>query len=134
MIIYSNTKCRRLKPKGKNVSYLSVKADRADLINAHYEACKASKRPYVLCLHRRTKADVEFDFVTFDKSLDSIFEQRESEILDSAKQIFLRHATKSSSYDLSAKVMFMRGLTVAHAELAAAELYQMIASVIEEKI
>ena len=113
--------------------YLSVKADRRDLIDAHFEACKKNQQPYVLCLRRRTKADVEFDHISFDSAVDRIFERREREILDRAKQIYLQHASKGSRYDLSAKVMAMRGLTVESAELAAADLYQMIANVIAEK-
>ncbi|PTE15969.1 hypothetical protein [Pseudogemmobacter blasticus] len=115
------------------MSYLSVKADRRDLIDAHFDACKKSQQPYVLCRRRRTKADVEFDFISFDKSLDRIFEQREREIMDRAMEIFHRHKTKGATYHISAKVMAMRGLTVESAELAAAELYKLISGLIAEE-
>lgn len=115
------------------MTYLSVKADRRDLIDAYFEDCKKKQQPYVLCLRRRTKADVEFDHVSFASAVDRIFEQREREIMDSAMEIFTRHKSKGSSYLISAKVMSMRGLTIESAVLAAADLYQMICGVIAAK-
>lgn len=115
------------------MSHLSVKEDRRDLINAHFEACKRKQVPYVLCLRRRTKADVEFDHISFEKDVDHILEQRAQEIRESAVEIFTRHKTKGSSFVISAHVMSMRGLKIESAELAAADLYKMICDAIAAK-
>lgn len=113
--------------------HLSVAAKNTDAVNAHYKACKSNGMPYVLCLRRRTKANVEFDHISLDSSVDTILEANEREIRDGAIAIFKKNFSSGATYDLGAKVMLMRDLPIENAERAAAELFQMLTDVIERR-
>lgn len=109
--------------------YLSVRNGDKSAKNKHYEACRLSQEPYVLCLRRLTKADVEFDHISLDSSLDRFFDAHEKQIMDSALEIFHRNAAKGATYDIGAKLMSLRNLPIANAERAAAELFAMLLDV-----
>lgn len=98
--------------------------------NAHYEACCAAGALYVLCLRRRTKANVEFDYITLDKASSAVLEANEMEILDRAEAIYRKHYARGASCDFKATVMFFRDLPVEAAERVAAELFDMLSEVI----
>ena len=110
--------------------HLSVPKGDIEAINRHYKYCQDTQEPYVLCLRRRTRANVEFDHISLDPSVDVVLDKNQILIRDGASEIFRRYACKSARYDISAKVMWMKDLRVDDAERIAAELFSMIKEVI----
>jgi hypothetical protein len=112
------------------MGHLSVKKDDIDSINRHYEECKKAQEPYVICKRRRTKADVDFDHILFDKSVDNVLKDNREEIVSKAIEIFNKHSSKGAKYNVSAGVISFRNLEVNQAEQAASEVFDMISEVV----
>ncbi|MVO14796.1 hypothetical protein [Parasedimentitalea huanghaiensis] len=112
------------------MSYL--KAAKADVraIDLHYKRCQKEQIPYVLCLTRRTKADVDFDFISLEPALEARIDARAEEVRDRAADIYRSYATKQSEYLMSAKVISLKNLDIPSAEHAAAALYELVSEVI----
>ena len=112
------------------MGHLSVKQDDINSINKHYEECKKSQKPYVICKRRRTKADVDFDHISFDKPVDNDLNDNHEEIVSKAIEIFKKHETKGAKYNVSACSISFSNLEINQAEQAASEVFYMILEVV----
>ena len=112
------------------MGYLSVKNGDFNSINKHYVECQEAQKPYVICKRRRTKADVDFDHISFDTPVDNVLNDNREEIVSKAIEIFNKYSSKGSKYDVSACLISFSNLEISHAEQAASEVFYMISEVV----
>jgi hypothetical protein len=113
------------------MGHLSVKEDDIDSINKHYEECKKAQEPFVICKRRKTKADVDFNHISFDKPVNNVLKGNHEEIVSKAIKIFQEHSStsKGAKYNVGDCSITFRNLEVNQAEQAASEVFYMISKV-----
>ena len=121
---------RRASRRNPEVSmpHLSARHQDKPLINAHFAACKAAQEPFVLCLRRRTWAEVRFDDATLEPSQRSVLEAHAAEIVDGAMAIITKHRHLCDRDIVDSNQITLPDVRLETAEAIAAELFAFYSS------
>lgn len=110
--------------------HLSAAQTDTDSINRYYAECEASGEPYVLCLFRRTQADVRFDYISLGVEQIKALDEHAEEIRGAVDEIYNKYPHKWAVPAKGPKLIEMRDLAREDAEAADAELHACLSRIV----
>ncbi len=95
-----------------------------------FHRCRQAEKPYVVIRPQPDSADVLWDYVTLPPWCDRVLAEHLPELEKQAFAIFDEYATERSGFRVTPTLISFTGLPCETAELAAADLYHLIDSVL----
>ncbi len=122
------------KPRTMNIDKFGYyKRNDTDADNEWFDRCQESQSPYIKVIYRTKFADIEWDYITFQRSLDLIFEDNRELLEEKARKIFDKYAgSRSSRGRIDEHIIQFFDIPINNSKQAATEVHDLIADIIEQ--